>query len=954
MAINYDKIINDLSQEQKVPAEELGKDVFIRAGAGSGKTRTLVDHYVLLLAHGFKPSEIVAITFTRKAAREMRHRINEKMIELISAETDPDVRNYWNNILLEMHNSRIGTIDSLCSEIIRMFPAEAGVDPLFRPLDEAQSTLYMIKAADLAIQQLSTQGKYHQLLINFEEYQLKKILVKILQNTPKVENYLNHRLTPISTLSTMSDLLSVFAPDLISSYRSLLYEDNCLDFDEQQRLAIHILQQSEPQAKINKLIRTVLIDEFQDTDERQRKLIDLLCDSNKSKFLVGDDKQSIYRFRGADVTQFKAAENLISNTFTLQETYRPHDQLLAGIGKILENIMPPKPQADPTYVPYKPLISCRKTPTHMTAPYIEFLMTPGNKPKGGPDTRRQNAAQIVAGRLVKLKESGQIESWDEVMILFRAMSYVGIYEEALENAGIPYITIAGKGFYNRPEIRDVLNMLVTVSNPTDNIAMLGFLTSPVIGFSKNMIAKLSDAVPDSFWDALHDELIVMDTPEDQEKYDRARNILFELEPVAGRIAVSTLIQRIYDMTDYKAYLASDKHERLWRNLDKLLQDARASDIILVSDFLEYISVLNEVGARIGESASDSEGAIQLMTVHKAKGLEAKTIIIGDVGYMFKPKPPEIIISDKYGICLQSDKSGNFPVAWQQEQSDAENENLRLLYVAMTRAKDRLIISGHLYDKGTWAGKLINAIPEIKKHYTQVNTLSSQEIQDPNSGISYLCCYSPNLREKFPKVHAANLQNHNSCLETPVSITDSLIPLVESENDLFDDSENTIGTVIGNLVHKALEMWLFPDNEHLEPMLRKMLFNHMNLSVLEKDTIITHTVELLDHFKHSDIYTEISNADKHWEELPFSVHGKNGYIDKLARYGDKYTIYDYKTDLIESPADIDEIMETYTKQILEYKSVVDQLMGINTDCKLVFLNYYGKVYSVEIKNEPRSD
>ena len=291
----------------------------------------------------------------------------------------------------------------------------------------------------------------------------------------------------------------------------------------------------------------------------------------------------------------------------------------------------------PAYeVPFAELRAQRKQPEKESrhAPFVEFHLGMGEK----ADSGREAAAAALAQRLQALHREEDF-AWSDMALLFRATSGFGVYEDALERAGIPFVTIAGRGFYDRPEIRDVLNALAAIHDPTDDLALAGLLRSPAIGLSDADLYRLRFAEgsdqPRSVWETLgviasvEREAISSPNQEIASSLENApRNDVFlyaymiitELHDLAGRVSVAEVLKRFLDLTHYRTVLSAvPQGHRLRRNVDKLLADAHSSRLISLGEFLEYVQTLEDTGVREGEAPVEAGGAVQLMTVHKAKG-----------------------------------------------------------------------------------------------------------------------------------------------------------------------------------------------------------------------------------------------------------------------------------------------------------------------------------------------
>ena len=287
-------------------------------------------------------------------------------------------------------------------------------------------------------------------------------------------------------LAELSPLLEGLYTQALAYYRASLDEQSGLDFDDLEAGTVALLRNPAIRAHWQAEVAAVLVDEFQDTNDRQREIILGLCGEQPGRlFVVGDARQSIYRFRGADVTVFTGLQSEIQRqggrSIDLDRTFRAHPALLSSTGALLSQVMGSTPDAQrPYYIPFSPLRSERDEPRPgVQGPFVECILAAGED----SETARAASAHALAGRLAQLKEQKEILKWDEVALLFRASTPFPIYEQALEDFGIPFVTVAGSGFYDRPEVRDLLNILRALADPWDDQALAGMLRSPALGIS---------------------------------------------------------------------------------------------------------------------------------------------------------------------------------------------------------------------------------------------------------------------------------------------------------------------------------------------------------------------------------------------------------------------------------------------------------------------------------------
>lgn len=1091
---NFDSVLKifKLNDKQRVAATEFGRDVVVTAGAGSGKTSTLVARYVCLLAKGVSPRRIAAITFTKKAAREMRSRVREKLTELQQLSATAEERQIWMDLSARMDSARIGTIHSLCTEIIRTHPAEAGVDPRFEVLDEGMAAAYKVQAVNDSLKQMVEEERFLPLLRSFSVSGLNEILLDMLNrrlevdetfaiplnNSTRIANELRQRMAHPSiqgiisemrglsyvemvgdtgdTLAPiMSDILDLwtraeasltsgdpiicamylyrirrekltqrggkkgsvvkdsfdqlkalfdellnpftggkdskdaapsmevedFFEELLPMmreafnivhqvYRDLVDAQQALDFDDLEHGAQQLLRHPEIRARWQGELDYVLVDEFQDTNQRQRDIIRALTGSPGRLFIVGDMRQSIYRFRRADVTVFSDEQERIHEEgglrIDLDMTYRAHEPLLDLTGELLSAVI--GTEADPDrkyYVPYTSLVANEKVPHEgFRAPHVEFVIGGGED----AESSRPVAARALAARLAQLKLDGQIKRWDEVALLFRAATGFPAYEDAFESAGIPFVTVAGRGFYDRPEVRDLVNILRALADPLDDLSFAGLLRSPAFGLSDAALYLLRQGdLP--YWNALQSDISML-SASDQHKAQRTIDILNEILPLVDRVPVAELLKKIVDAVDYRAILAtadskSDNSDtgstrgRLWRNLDKLLEDAQVSQQVNVRNFLDMLATLNDAGAREGEAPAEALGAVRLMTIHKSKGLEFPVVVLADASRAGRFTSPGFFLSNDLGVTLNLDPVPMlYKLARYVDKDQDECEKLRLLYVALTRAKSKLIISTSAAvseDCGIklreWADDLVNAAGLDLAAFLD----SEDGVVDCVSNAGHplrAWCLLPEMA-----VSTVNLPALEEEQAPEVNLAPLYPPLDEEREEVEEQTElqdlrATGGAgwipqnVIGNLVHKAIQRWIFPGDPVLEILLRTAALDAGLATEVQVQAAIDEAVELLRRFMEHPIRNEIEGAVERYHEVPYSRlvgdHTETGYIDLMFRDDDGWQIIDFKTDTIFSEEHQAELVTEYADQMRRYADAIEALLRASARVRICFLDDMGKV------------
>jgi len=1106
-----------LTDAQADAAATFDTALVVTAGAGSGKTRTLAARFVALLEAGYPLRSLVAITFTDKAAREMRSRIRRLIVGWLE-QCDPADRARWQEILAGLEAARIGTIHSLCAGLLRAHPAEVGIDPAFDVLDENASAVLKARALESAMAWAANDAKASALFGPWTEFQLRKVLATLLDRRLEAEaafkalgddplpvwgaalqgwldsalsapawrnplsalaeiqahrdddrmeqarrevldrwasaqraleaaawdtaldeldelrqaivtggvkaawdpdalagareamaslrDYFNDRLAPLADRKKpprwmVDEQAARLSPHLHSAFEHALsvygraeHERGALDFDDLEILAANLLTNNiTVRTRWQEEVRALLVDEFQDTNTRQRQIVYALSGfpspsgvqsstgATRSLFVVGDAKQSIYRFRGADVAVFRAVQADVAaaqgRQIDLDLTFRAHGPLVQALNTLLAPILGGADDADQSFqVPFAPLRAFRdQARPGIREPFVEFHLGLGNNAEEG----RQAAAQALAHRLREISTEEGI-SWGDVALLFRASTGFPPYEDALEHAGIPFVTVAGRGFYERPEVRDLLNALAALADPTDDLALAGLLRSPAVGLSDAALYRLrfgDDGQRRSFWAALKDAPLELRSAE-AERAAFAWTLVTELMGLAGRVPVGELLKRLLDATHYRAALALAGGERLLRNVDKLLHDAHRSDLVSVFEFLEYVQTLRDVGAREGEAPTEAGGAVQLMTVHKAKGLEFPLIVIADAARGDHFVAPPVAVEADWGVLPDLHDGDAHSVVHQlavlRQAAMDEAESRRLLYVAATRAQEKLIVSGHAKistaksDPGrllldgwlAWLGEIVGLdAVRLDGMPTASQRVDLTWEHGPLACICHPLCSLP-LSETLEPT------GQEPVSPGELALLPGVIPAPSSDaaDDKAKDRESdppprvwrvvpraqhpaSPAWVVGTLAHAALRRWRFPT----EPNFELFLYPHALDAGLTDPTEIQnaiHTVRrLLARFSTHPLWMEM-NAAERYHELSYVLGGERGVLDLLYRTDSRWTVAEFKTDrLADLTALQQKVQEArYDVQMTRYIQAVECLLGEHPRALLIFLNVGGAIEVIE--------
>jgi ATP-dependent helicase/nuclease subunit A len=402
---------------------------------------------------------------------------------------------------------------------------------------------------------------------------------------------------------------------------------------------------------------------------------------------------------------------------------------------------------------------------------------------------------------------------------------------------------------------------------------------------------------------------------------------------------------------------------LWRNLDKLMVDAQASGKVNVRDFLDYLTSLNAAGAREGEAAGQAQGSVRLMTIHKAKGLQFPLVVLADASREPRAGSQAAILLPELGLAFRLDPAPMlYRLAKQQDQRQEQAEKQRLLYVALTRAQEKLIINGHLTTRKnggvTCAGYLSDLVGAAGLELEAlVDQAGSGQICPTCSGEQVRAWVLPDQAEvlKLEAVPAVAIAPEPESV--PLYPPLELPP--EPETDAIETGVRrapvAVGAMspvlIGKLVHKAIELWLFPGDPRLTPLLETTALNSNLAQKTQVPAAVQAASELLSRLENHPLRREVEGCPRRFHELPYSrlVNGRaeTGYIDLMYLSPAGWQILDFKTDSIRSAQESEELTRRYMQQMRRYTSAVETLLDQKVRTRICFLDDHGEVELVEV-------
>jgi DNA helicase II / ATP-dependent DNA helicase PcrA len=668
MSAPLDRLLDDLNPAQREAVVAGDGPLLVLAGAGSGKTRVIAYRIAWLLAHRrLAPRDLLAVTFTNKAAGEMARRVEEL---LAPAGIAPPL---------------IGTFHSVCVRILRRHGSSVGLPPSFTIYDEDDRLALVkecMKEGELADRTFTPSAAVHRI------------------------SYLKNQMVAVSeALRDARGPWEKKAALVYSRYDKRLRETGAVDFDDLLLMVVRLLAEIPGVlAYYRGLWRSVLVDEYQDTNRAQYRIIRLLTQEHRNICVVGDSDQSIYKWRGADVRNILDFEDDFPGTkvVRLEQNYRSTRSILAvAAGVIAHNVQ-------------------RKDKTLWTDNPV------GEPPRVYRAWDEHDEASFVAQSILGLRGDGT--PWDRIAVFYRTNAQSRVLEDALRRARVPYVIVGGVRFYERKEIKDTLAYLRLVVNPADDVAFRRAIGAPSRGIGPGTLTRLDDEATRQGRPLL---TVAADPPADVR--GKAGRTLQEFAALVARLARQrrdlappAFIDLALEQSGYREALRRERApeaEARLENLEELVAAAeeftRQEAEPTLEGFLDGVALVSDV-----DELKDAEGRVTLMTLHSAKGLEFPAVFMTGL------------------------EEGVFPHARSMNDPDEVEEERRLCYVGVTRAKERLTLSWALHRRihGYGVGEPSRFLREMPAD--RLRPLNAGRVQEPAEPARVVPRYEPD-EESWP-------------------------------------------------------------------------------------------------------------------------------------------------------------------------------------------------------------
>ncbi len=1040
----------NLNEAQRRAIHRLGQDICVVAGPGSGKTRVLIERFAWLVREKqIQPERILAITFTEKAATNIKKRLIEEFLD------DPEKRQ-------AIERAYVSTIHGFCTRLLRENAVAAGVDMAFGVLDDAQSRWLLSRAARRALDELLEErpGELQKILellhVSTSPFGYQKDLVEtlisvyeevrtagesvreLMARSPRAEMGLEDVIravkklvalpdewttekrrekrealaewaeragrvasSPVSrehfkilaampsnrrglTKTTSAELQEIltkivpavrshlvtkyFAPlhavliealqRLDENYRERKREAAALDFSDLEEYVLRLLRNRQAiRHRIQNQFDHVLMDELQDTNRLQWKILDLIRRPDRF-FAVGDINQSIYGFRRADPEVFAEYEKSVAATSQHQvdrllTNYRSRQEILDTVNGVLKGEEGIEPN----------VLTAGKEFSAAGEPVTEVAIILGDN---GADAAI-GEAWWIAKRIQELARE-MPDRLDRIAVLCRTRTSLRLIQNVLRQAGVPCLMSGNRALMEAREVRDLVQLLAVIANTGDEVSLTGVLRSPLVGIGDETLLRLKCA--GDLWEALSG-LGRLDTSAwDEQDVERLRwfvSLAEELRCNRDDLPAETLLTRAIDDSGYLTALDIHARGNVERFLARLRQshENRPKPLSLL---LEEIAWLREVGSEAEAPPGEAANAVQLLTIHGAKGLEFSVVFVAALQKGGGSALPPLCYAPAKGLGVKwrNPAGGNgvgdvvYSDLEEQRKLRALQEENRLLYVAMTRAEERLILTQALHarakSKGRWATLVRGRFGLVDKVPKECDLSAGLP-----GGTTRVRVVVTKGERQAASIALPVKQEQEEEAETPPVISgqfDSVIPVTHLSEFAVCPRRYYLGRYLG--FDPGRKVLITEEGDDFDPHsdgppggAEVGTEVHRLLAGLPVEKPSEEAVRLVAAFNDSDLARRIQAADRVEKEFGFQMEINGvilrGQVDVWFDEGGELVVADYKTDRFDSEEEGSRLVP-YRLQLRLYALALERLEGrLPREALLHFLRS-GKTMAVSLEEK----
>lgn len=919
---------------------DITKSVIISSPAGSGKTEKLARRYVSLLLGGSEIEKILAITFTEKAAAEMKERI----LRILERE-NPDM---FIKVREKMPLMRISTIHAFCLKLLKRFSMELGLDPSLEVTDEFNASILWSESIyeslmeekdhpDLFFDMMVTRGVKgcDSLFRTLNELHSKRPHPEIMLR----ENY--------HVSGEEKKILDLYARCL-KRYNDKKIVRHLIDFNDIELLTYEAIIKNPQWQNIlysfDEHTDHILVDEFQDTSSLQWNIIDKLTEEWRSGigakrdagklptiFLVGDEKQSIYLFRGANVSVFHDAKERFSEWLgklyhfeEIRENYRSLPEIINFTNALFTRIMLPS-LYETWRTQYTPFDATREGNGR-----VELMIIEGSE---GTKINREKEASFLSERIRSLNNNYEI--WDgdikrtctygDMAILLRKRTHLSIFEDALRKHGIPFVVVKGIGFYDEPEVALWREFISLITDPHDDYSLFCLLRSPLFGIDYKTLFMLIGKGDMPLLEKIRSSK--------KKKLTDAFTLLSGWIERSSRTPIAVMIEEALAETGAWLYFwEKQRHVNIKKFIGIIEQyEAQGFSSLEIREKL--------ITARAGEEAKaniNTEGmnAVKVMTIHAAKGLQFPIVFLPSLDEDNAPRSSSIVIEEdgqKISFAYEEDSLKRKKVLHFQKRREKElEEEKRLFYVAVTRARDFLCMLGAPKKNKQHTGRLAYITGNLEYlsslvvlHEPDIDRLysSSRPVTDTTCSFPDFFFSGPIYSEPLSYEPALRWRDVTEDLDIRVKHGEDWVLLGRVFHSLFEELSR--GTLKPDEIEKKAFV-LFRNDMFTSKEMKRLIdtvkedFKKLDLSGYLRDVILPQV----------NSYTE----------LPFILRKGNtvfrGRIDRIIIKDETAVIYDYKTFPVREQ-ELPELIEKYRFQMEIYRAASEQIFSLKSKGYLLF-------------------